>query len=125
MYLKLISDLNNTSRITSAAVRLCFCSPVDDTPDCSYKPPQVNVMKGELFNIFLVAVDQVNHTVENIIVYSSLSSQKSGLGFGQLAQKTMNTCTTLNFSISSPHAKEELILYAEGPRRNASKSVTK
>lgn len=125
MYLRLISNLNDTSRITSAAVKLCFCSPVDDTPDCSYTPPPVNVMKGELFNISLVAVDQVNRTVKNSIVFSSLSSQKSGLGFGQLAQKTMNTCSYLNFSISSPHAQEELILYPEGPCRNVSKSQSK
>lgn len=38
-YLKLISDLNDTSVISSTAVRLCFCSPFDSKPDCSYLPP--------------------------------------------------------------------------------------
>lgn len=121
-YLKLISDLNDTCMISSAAIRLCFCSPFDSKPDCSYEPPQVNVTKGEKFSISLVAVDQVNHTVENVIVYSSLSNPESGLGYGQLAQRTLNTCTSLNFSISSPHSYEQLILYSEGPCRNAGQS---
>ena len=124
-YLKLISNLNDTSRIASAAVRLCFCTPFENKPNCSSTPPQVNVMKGERFNISLVAVDQVNHTIENIMVYSSLSSPESGMGYGQLAQKTTNACTNLNFSISSPHSSELLILYAEGPCRNVSRSQSK
>lgn len=124
MYLKLISNLNDTRGIASAAVRLCFC-PFDNKPDCSYAPPEVNVTKGEKFSISLVAVDQVNNTVENVIIYSSLSSPKSGLGYGQLVQRTENTCTNLNFSISSPHSHEQLILYPEGPCRNVSKSQSR
>ena len=124
-YLKLISNLKDTSRIASAAVRLCFCTPFENKPDCSYALPQVNVMKGERFNISLVAVDQVNHTVENVIVYSSLNSSESGLGYGQLAQKTTNACTNLSFSISSPHSHERLILYADGPCRNVSRSQSR
>ena len=124
-YLKLISNLKDTSRIASAAVRLCFCTPFENKPDCSYALPQVNVMKGERFNISLVAVDQVNHTVENVIVYSSLNSSESGLGYGQLAQKTTNACTNLSFSISSPYSHEQLILYADGPCRNVSRSQSR
>ena len=124
-YLRFISNLNDTSMVASAAVRLCFCIPLDDKPDCSYTPPQVNVTKGELFGVSLVAVDQVNHTVENVIVYGSLSSPESGLGYGQLAQRTANACTNLNFSISSSHSYEQLILYPEGPCRNVSESQSR
>lgn len=124
-YWKLITNLNDTSRISSAPVRLCFCNPLDDKPDCNYKPSQVRVMKGEIFNISLVAVDQVNHTVRNAIIYSSLSNPESGLGQGQMVQKTTNTCTKLNFSISSPHSFEQLILYPDGPCRNVSRSQSR
>ena len=124
-YLNVISNLIDTNGIASAPVRLCFCNPFHDEPDCSYTPPQVNVMKGERFNISLVAVDEVNHTIENIIIHSSLSSPQSGLDYGQMAQKTANACTNLNFTISSPHSHEELILYAKGPCRNVSRSQSR
>ena len=124
-YLKNISNLNDTSSIASAPARLCFCTKFDGKPDCSYTPPQVNVIKGERFNISLVAVDQVNYTIQNVIIHSSLGSPQSGLGYGQIAQKTANACTNLNFTISSPHSHEELILYAEGPCRNVSRSQSR
>ena len=91
--MKLVSNLNSTDGIASAPVRLCFCSLFDDEPNCSYALPQINVTKGERFNISLVAVDQVNHTVENVVIYSSLGSPQSGLGYGQMAQMTGNACT--------------------------------
>ena len=125
MYLKVISNLNDTNGIASDPVRLCFCTPFNVEPDCSYNPPQVNVTKGEEFHISLVAVDQVNHTIQNVIIHSSLGSPQSGLGYGQIAQKTANACTNLNFTISSPHSHEELILYAEGPCRNVSRSQSR
>ena len=125
-FLKFSTNLNDTSVIASAPVRLCFCTQSDDKPDCNYTAlPQVNVTKGERFRISLVAVDQVNHTIESVIIHSSLSSPQSGLGYGQMEQKTANACTSLSFSISSPHSHEELILYAEGPCRNASWSQSR
>ena len=62
-YLKLISNLNNTDYISSLPVRMCYCTP-DYQPDCSYEPPTTHVKKGENFNVSLVAVDQVNHTLK-------------------------------------------------------------
>ena len=35
---------------------------------------------------------------------------------------TKNACTNLTFSVTSPHLSEQLILYAEGPCKNASMS---
>ena len=124
-YLKVISNINDTSDIASEPLRLCFCSPLHNKPDCSYNLPQVNVTKGERFQVSLVAVDEVNHTIDNVIIHSSLSSPHSGLGYGQMAQKIANTCTNLNFSISSSHSHEELILYAEGPCRNVIRSQSR
>ena len=122
-YLRMISNMNDTRSISSSPVRLCFCT-IDDQPDCSYDPvpPGIQVKKGESFNVSLVAVDQVNHTVMSVMIYSSLNHVDSGLGEGQLIQMTNNACTNLTFSVVSPYASEQLILYAEGPCRNASRS---
>ena len=109
--------------ISSLSVRVCFCQP-DNKPNCSYKSDMLRIKKGERFNISLVAVDQVNHTLGDTIIYSSLHYAESGLGDGQVIQTVKNYCTPLNFSIHSPHDNETLIFYSEGPCRNASKSLS-
>ena len=120
-YMKLISNINDTEYLGSLPVRVCFCIP-DYQPDCSYEPPIIHVKKGGSFNVSLVAVDQVNHTLKNVEVYSSLNHAESSLGEGQSIQVTEDACTNLTFGIYSPHHSEQLILYADGPCRNASKS---
>ena len=125
-YLKIISNINSTNRIGSAPLALCLCTP-DNQKNCSYEAHTIKVQKGETFNVSLVAVNQVNHTLNNVMVYSSLRYPESGLGNGQLTQKTGNdgVCTNLSFSISSPHMHEELFLYPEGPCKNVTKSQKK
>ena len=123
-YLKLISNINDTHSITSEPVRLCFCTP-NNQRDCGYTPPDIKVNKGETFNVSLVAVDQVNYTLNNVIIHCSISNTKNGLGYGQITQRTTNACTNLNFTISSLNSYEELILYAEGPCRNVNRSQSR
>ena len=120
-YLKNISNISTTSHISSGPVRLCLCSG-DNEPKCSLSSPNLNVVKGERFNLTLVAVDQVNNTVENVMIHSLLGHPESGLGNGQLTQITGSACTTLHFNVYSLHSSEELALYPEGPCRNASRS---
>ena len=122
-FLKMISNLNDTNAIRSTPVRLCFCTPGPfSMPNCSYTPPPTKVTKGEKFNISLVAVDQVNHTIANITIHAYLNSSDSGLDPGQTEKATKDGCTNLTYSISSPDPSVQLILYAEGPCRNASRS---
>ena len=116
-------DFDTTWIIGSLPVRVCFCQP-NNIPNCSYKPDTLRINKGEEFNIPLVAVDQVNHTMGDTVVYSSLRYAESGLGDGQVIQTAKNHCTSLNFSIHSPHDNELLMFYPEGPCRNASKSLS-
>ena len=117
-------DNSNTPWIVSSSpVRVCFCQP-DNKPNCSYKPDMLRIKKGERFNISLVAVDQVNHSLGDTVIYSSLHYAESGLGDGQVIQTVKNYCTPLNFTIHSQHDNETLIFYAEGPCRNASKSLS-
>ena len=115
------SNMNNVDAISSSPAQVCFCRP-DGQPDCTYQPPIIKVMKGEKFKVSLVAVDQVNATLKGVTIYSSLKYAGSGLGEGQMAQITTDNCTDLNFSIYSPHHSEEIILYAEGPCRNTTRS---
>ena len=114
-YLKEISNMNIT-KIASKPVRLCSCK--SNSPDCTYQPESIYVRKGENFSVSLVAVDQVNHTIDNVDIFSSLDNKESGLGVGQTIQVTKNGCTNLNFNAYSPFESEELSLYAEGPCKN-------
>ena len=61
-------------------------------------------------------------TLANVMIHSSLKHTQSGLGEGQLTHITNNACTNLTFNVYSPHSFEQLILYAEGPCRNVSRS---
>ena len=88
-YLGNISNIDIDS-ISSQPVRVCFCNS-EHEPDCSYQPPVIRVQKGKAFNVSLVAVDQVNHTVDaNITV--SLSSSDGGFDEGQQIQSVVRNC---------------------------------
>ena len=113
-YLGNISKIDiNIDSISSQPVRVCFCNS-EHEPDCSYQPPVIRVQKGKAFNVSLVAVDQVNHTVDaNITV--SLSSSDGGFDEGQQIQSVVRNCTNLTFNVFSPHDFETLNLYSDGP----------
>ena len=124
-YLVNISNIDDAEMctISSKAVDICFCnSSTDSEHDCSLEPPSFEVKKGQTFIVPVVAVDQVNETKPHAMIYATLHNPSSGLGEGQMAQKTMDNCTNLMFSISSLYPTEDLILYADGPCKNASKS---
>ena len=127
---KLLTGVANMSNsridtvISSSPVRICPCTE-DGQPNCGSKAPHVVAEKGSNFNVSIAAVDQVNHTLENVPVHSSLKYTQSGLGDSQLIQITKSNCTNLSFNVHSPHNSEILTLFAEGPCRNASSSLLK
>ena len=108
---------NNDTEISSAPVRVCFC--IMNEPDCSYQPPPIKIKKGQTFNVTVAAVDQVSQGVQNATIRSSLYSKFGGLGENQLSQITTGNCTDLYYEIFSPNASEQLIMYAEGPCKDA------
>ena len=69
----------------------------------------------------LVAVDQVNHTVDANI--TTLVSFEVGLSEGQQIQDINSSCTNLTFNVFSPKHFETLKLYADGPCRSADPSI--
>ena len=101
--------------ISSDPVRICFCKGL--VPDCNFQWPIETAKKGKRFIVTLVAVDQVNHTV-NATIRSFLFSPEGGLGEGQQSQTSYETCTNLTFNAYSPLVSEKLTLYAEGPCNN-------
>ena len=115
-YIQNISNIDDVESISSHPVRLCFC--IANQSDCSYNPPTINVMKGHTFNISVVAVDQVNHTLKSD-VEAFLLSNNGLLGEGQKQKSVTTNCTNLTYNVITPHENEELLLNAVGPCGNA------
>ena len=110
------SDIDD-SEISSAPVRVCLCT--DGKPNCSYNSLSIIVKKGETFYVPLVAVDHLHHVLSNVTIQSLLLSKSGGLGENQLSQVTKDACSDLRFEVYSRNNEEELVLYAEGPCKDA------
>ena len=98
--------------IRSDAVRVCHCEE-NGLIDCEINT-EVHVLKGEIFNVSVIPIDQVHHTVRATI--HTLLSVENVIGEAQQLQQTNGQCTNLTFNISSPHDSVDLVLYADqGP----------
>ena len=118
-----IDDVIDNHTISSKPVSICFCYSNDSDPHaCSTESHSVRVMKGQMFNVSVIAIDQINQSLSNISIYASLRDPESGMGEGQMVQSTAESCTNLTFSIYSKNSTEDLILYAKGPCKNATRS---
>ena len=120
-YLGNVSNIDIDS-ISFQPVRVCFCNS-EHEPDCSYQLSVIRVQKGKAFNVSLVAVDQVNHTVDaNITVF--FSSSDGGFDEGQQNQNVVRNCNNLTFNTFSPHDFETFNLYSDGPCGSATLSTS-
>ena len=119
-----LQDLSNIAldSIASPPVRVCFCNS-ESEPDCSSQPPPIKVKKGETFKVSLVAVDQVNHSVEANII----SSLAHGGVFSedQQNQSAGRNCTHLTFNVFSSSDYESINLFADGPCGSSQLSIRK
>ena len=120
-YLQIISNIAHLDSVSSKPVRVCFCNS-EHEPDCSYQLPTITVKKGETFNVSVVAVDQVNNTVDANIS-SSVSSLNGGFGEGQQNHNVGSNCTDLTYNVFSPHNSETINLFADGPCGSAALST--
>ena len=120
-YLGNISNITALDTISSLPVRICFCNN-ESEPDCSYQPPPIKVKKGEAFTVSLVAVDQVNCSVDANII-SSLSLHDGGFREGQQTQSVERKCTKITFNVFSPHGSETINLFADGPCGSSTPSI--
>ena len=110
---KALSGVTDLETVTSDPVRICFCR--NGEPDCSYQLPVIEIKKGETIIIEMIAVDHVNHTINDTTIHASLNSTSGTLGEGQDSQRTRRGCTQLSFDLLSIQDSEQLLLYAEGP----------
>ena len=121
-YLQNITKNAQIHSISSHPVRVCFCN-IEHEPDCSYQLPTITVKKGEAFDVSVVAVDQVNNTVDANIT-TSISSTDGGIGEGQHIQSVGRNCTDLTYNVFSPHDYETINLFAGGPCGSADLSTS-
>ena len=122
-YLHIISNITaSDNTISSLPVRLCFCTSDSEPVDCSSLPPSIKVKKGEAFTVSLVAVDQVDHSV-NANISSYLTSHDGGFGEGQQTQPVGRNCTNITFNVFSQLDSETINLYADGPCGNSEFSI--
>ena len=120
-YFKNVSTPTNLS-VSSDPVRVCLCFTADQNNNCTHRY-YIEVKKGQIFTLSVVAVDQVGQPVRATI-QSSLRFTKSGLAEGQLARRIPAKCTDLTFNLVSPHVFETLSLYAsDGPCNDAELST--
>ena len=115
-YLMEFSNINSSDSISSDPVRVCFCQ--NYKPDCTYQPPTINVTKGGRFGVSLVAVDQASHMI-SAVIHGFPVSDESGISEGQLIQAAADECTNLTYNVFSPHSNDILIIYADGPCKDA------
>ena len=99
--------------ISSPPVRICFCNE-NDEPDCHLQSQTISVMKGEAFNVSLVAVNHVNRSVDANIS-SSLASPDSHFGEDQHIHSIGTQCTNATFNVYSRHGFATINLFADGP----------
>ena len=104
-YLMDISSEKNVESISSYPVQVCPC--INHQQHCGHKVNSyAQVQKGHLFNISLIAVDQVYRPV-NATVEGRLHSIRSNLIYGHVTN-IPDRCTEVSFWITSPHYSEEL-----------------
>ena len=119
--LLLFSNISTSiDSISSKPVKVCFC--YQNKPNCQDQQFSIKVRKGEKFEVPLVAVDQVQNVI-SATIHSLPKSNKSGVGEGQLIQNIADSCTNLTFNVFTPKESEELILYADGPCKDAPLSL--
>ena len=99
--------------IASLPTRICFCNNERES-DCSFQPPPFRIKKGESLTVSLVAVDQVNNSVQANII-SFLANHEGGFNEGQQIQSAERRCSDITYNIFSPHHSETINLYADGP----------
>ena len=124
-YLQTISTVTESDlhSVSSQPVQVRFCK--NGQPDYDSRIFRVTTTKkGELFRVPIVALDHVNH-IMNGTIHILLSSSLGGLGEDQSLQESKETCTNLTLSVFSPFDSAELILYANGPCKDAEMSVAR
>lgn len=115
-YFQNVTNTSDLSLIDSYPVRICQC--IQNQPRCDLgRYAVLRAKKGEEFNVTILAVNQVNKTV-NSSLFSYTQSSKGHLGKVQYLKYISDVCTTMTFNVYSPFpVSDSLVIYARGPCR--------
>lgn len=119
-----LSQLSDGSPVTQSGVssdpiQVCIC--VNNTSSCTSNTISVAAVRGDMFTVSVVALDQVNRPIPASIRAEPPSDTGSNAEFGELQtiQSIDGICTDLQYSLFSPDDSEEFVVYAEGPCGNS------
>lgn len=121
-YLQLYSNISTSiDSISSEPFQVCFC--YQNRLNCQKKQFHVEVRRGERFEVPLAAIDQAENIV-SATIHKLLKSNGSRVEEREI-QSVSESCTNLTYNVFSPHKSQELILYADGPCKDAPLSQRK
>ena len=101
------------SFISSNPSDMCFCDSKTMVPNCNITTHDVSIFPGEMFNISVVVVGQMNGTVPGII---TAKPNFASLGHLQNVQAINSTkCSVLNYTLFSSSLSEIIFLKIQRP----------
>ena len=111
-----ITSLANEKReITSEAYDLCFCSNNETTHLICRNSFSIEVHRGQMFVVPLLAIAQVGTTATTV---TAITSSKAKLEVYQTSQLLPDYCYALPYTLYSIDSYEEVVLYPNGPCRD-------
>ena len=107
-YFQNVTSTTDLNMIDSYPIRICQC--ILDKPRCDIRQHAiVRAMKGEEFNVTIVAVNQVNKTI-NSSLFSYTLSNEGHLAKAQYLKYISDECTTLTFNVYSPFSQSDSLV---------------
>ena len=108
-----VSIDNVTSNISSDPLQICFCE--NGIPNCNVK--EIDTVRGKKFTLMAVIVGQNNGVVPSS-VRTSLDDDIH-ISVAQRIQDIGKECTPISYRLSSSKKATSLILFPDGPCRDA------
>ena len=108
------TDYNTTSNISSEPLRICPCD--NNLPYCSESPitKYITAYPDETFQVPMVVAGQRNGAIFSAVRSDVDVDPGNLLGSNQYLQHTNNTCTKLNYTMSSLSQSVNITVQAEG-----------
>ena len=107
---------SSTPAISSDPYYLCFCNYGTNEYNCSVKETNFHLVRGQQFNVSLIALAQPGNTVINTptTLFTKVSSL-ANLDLAQGQQTLYPQCTNVSYNLYSLRDQETLIPYVDGP----------
>ena len=111
---------NDSSSVTSNPTGVCFCDS-NNNPDCSKKTYELLKFPGEIFQVFVVIVGQMNGTVPGKVIATLMNGSALAHTDQYLQEITNARCNWLYYSVHSSQLSETIVLT---PQNNVNNSVS-